>query len=480
MATIAKADVEILVHTTAPSRGIDDARYRALAQAYLDLESDGHTNIHVSTTCEDKEVDSQLQEELLHSTQVERLSEASYKPGEDPESIPLSVLSTQQTRINGIEELEGLQSPILSFNSVLDNADSPVFRNYITPKSALESDKRPEDIQASQESWRPPPSTISDSQPDVEGQYLVPSSPTQLWETIANQTRFKENALEAGTLQGASPELPYNSIVLISTPPFAAETVPSGSDRITSSIPEAQTNVPAGYLSKQPQLLVLTQSSVGHLKRQHPGVQETIDQGSSSLGYPFTVENTMAHSASENDAKRQRIDIDDAMINRSKTSSNATGVEPPLATPKRIWTDKLEVRPPQPRASTKSLTPETLVTQLLHDTAKKMPLDVLFRPRTQSRDLRPMERGHWLIDCQSLDISLRERCWECLGNFTAKGYAGWGVWCVRDDDFESIRVYCWGIVVGHIYLLIYVASEGKIRKVDARWIGGDGQTVVQM
>ena len=34
----ARGDVEIWVHTTAPSRGQDDARYRALAQAYLDFE----------------------------------------------------------------------------------------------------------------------------------------------------------------------------------------------------------------------------------------------------------------------------------------------------------------------------------------------------------------------------------------------------------------------------------------------------------
>ena len=38
MAGIARREVEILVYATAPSRGQDDARYRSLAQAYLDFQ----------------------------------------------------------------------------------------------------------------------------------------------------------------------------------------------------------------------------------------------------------------------------------------------------------------------------------------------------------------------------------------------------------------------------------------------------------
>src|SRR3954447_6300181 len=94
MASIARRDVEILAHITAPSRGSDDARYRTLAQAYLDFEcveryiiSDGLRGDEV------EEAETQLQEELARSTQN---SQASYQPPqEDPESIPISIRSSQ-------------------------------------------------------------------------------------------------------------------------------------------------------------------------------------------------------------------------------------------------------------------------------------------------------------------------------------------------------------------------------------------------
>jgi hypothetical protein len=41
-------------------------------------------------------------------------------------------------------------------------------------------------------------------------------------------------------------------------------------------------------------------------------------------------------------------------------------------------------------------------------------------------------------------------------------------------------VYCWGIVVDYIYLLLYLASEGKVKKIGASWIGGDGEAIIKM
>jgi hypothetical protein len=43
-----------------------------------------------------------------------------------------------------------------------------------------------------------------------------------------------------------------------------------------------------------------------------------------------------------------------------------------------------------------------------------------------------------------------------------------------------LRVYCWGVVVPHIYLLLFTGSENKIKKYGACWIGGDGQAVIRM
>ena len=57
---------------------------------------------------------------------------------------------------------------------------------------------------------------------------------------------------------------------------------------------------------------------------------------------------------------------------------------------------------------------------------------------------------------------------------------GWGVWCIKGEELETIRLYCWGVIVGHAYLLLYMASESKIKGTDACWIGGDGEAIIKM
>jgi hypothetical protein len=91
-----------------------------------------------------------------------------------------------------------------------------------------------------------------------------------------------------------------------------------------------------------------------------------------------------------------------------------------------------------------------------------------------------MERGYWLVNCESWNEGLRGRFWNCLGNYIGKDLLGWGVWCARGENYGTLRVYCWGIIVGHIYLLLYMASEGKIKGKGARWIGGNGQAIIEM
>ena len=91
---------------------------------------------------------------------------------------------------------------------------------------------------------------------------------------------------------------------------------------------------------------------------------------------------------------------------------------------------------------------------------------------------------------------------------------GWGVWCTReafdeecrplsaseegtngggtadlDQALQSVtprsaglgrvRVFCWGEVVEHVYLLLYVASRSRIRKVGAVWVDADEEVVIR-
>jgi hypothetical protein len=477
MANIARGDVEILVHTTAPSRGQDDARYRAFAQAYLDFEPTGRLELNGERLDKRTDADSQLQEELLRSTQ-DRSSQVSYQPQEEPESIPISVISTQQRYLNRTEELELLNSPDLSFDDVLDNADSPVFRNYITCKRVVEGD-----IESSQDSWKPPPSTVAGSQPDQERLPITSSSPPRILEALAENIRQSQRHDGVkGTLQDPSPELPYNLIISTSESSIIPQTPFERSGNSSSPSPQPSSNFPSKHENKQrAQNIFAVQEKGLRIKRKHFELSIKSQPSPSARSRASLESSTI--SSSRNSLKRQRIELDQVQVARSDVISSDKATEVATPTPSTTtlrWLNELEIRPPQPKTTMMNLTPESLITYSLKDTAKKMPLDILFQPIEEARELRPMERGHWLIKCQSWNMKLRERCWDCLGNFIAKGHAGWGVWCVRDEGFESIRVYCWGIVVKHIYLFLFLASETKVKRVGACWIGGDGQIIIRM
>jgi hypothetical protein len=190
------SDVEILVHTTAPSRGPDDARYRALAHAYLNFQPTTKQKIKLDTaTRVEEEPGSQLLGELNQSTQEERESEASYRPDEEEDSAPsrASVLYDPE-HIPGV--FRSLSSPGLSFTSVLD---SPVFRPPITwhqPASQSESGGQ---RQESEGVWPDAPSTVADSQPENDRIMAARASPATIMELRLQQMDTSEETSIAAT-----------------------------------------------------------------------------------------------------------------------------------------------------------------------------------------------------------------------------------------------------------------------------------------
>ena len=84
-----------------------------------------------------------------------------------------------------------------------------------------------------------------------------------------------------------------------------------------------------------------------------------------------------------------------------------------------------------------------------------------------------------------------EKFWGFLEQFVGDGRAGWSVWVewergggCRGDDVErgdeEVRVWCWGEVVGHVWLVLFLATDRKIKGMGARWVDGGGEVVCQM
>lgn len=120
------------------------------------------------------------------------------------------------------------------------------------------------------------------------------------------------------------------------------------------------------------------------------------------------------------------------------------------------------------------------MTEKLEKLARDVDIRKRFRPREMRRVLRPFERGYWHVDCSAWPDSIKRDTWGFLTNYVSNGDAGWGIWCRRDKDYKWIRLYCWGCAIGHMHLLLYLASRRELNYTGTTWVGGDGEAVVVM
>ncbi|RMY15329.1 hypothetical protein D0866_13818 [Hortaea werneckii] len=156
--------------------------------------------------------------------------------------------------------------------------------------------------------------------------------------------------------------------------------------------------------------------------------------------------------------------------------------------PAAIQALPLAIYPPEPDAALAKFT--THVTYHLNFLAESSFAKDSYKPVSIAREPGPLERGHWLLPSSGISVwpaTLQLDFWNFLSQFISSGNGGWGLWCAREfhhgDDQHSlgaVRVYCWGEVVKHVYLLLYTASQSKVRKIGLQWVDGEGKTVVQM
>lgn len=185
----------------------------------------------------------------------------------------------------------------------------------------------------------------------------------------------------------------------------------------------------------------------------------------------------------------------------------------------------LEIKPPPPPISASPFTTHITPTLGMLTTRLKSPRT--YSPAEQTRDLDNLERGYWYLRLNLIpsgqdntkapavntsaltpwDMFLFSRFWAFLSDFIKEGRAGWGVWCILEAEDEendstspskeaeghsnstgsvkarqlvSLKVFTWGEIARHIYLLLFLASERQVRKLGAQWYDSRGQVVIQM
>ncbi|PBP17455.1 hypothetical protein BUE80_DR011748 [Diplocarpon rosae] len=506
MAGIAPKDVEILIHTTAPSRGQDDARYRALAQAYLDFQPAKRRRIgeeitHLTSARSDVEVISHPGDGLLPSTQEDRDSQASFYPDYESSSEEEEPLQFIVDEVLDCSQL--INSPDLSFNSAADNADSPIFRARITchKDGSVAQENQEEELR---NTWVSPPSVVADSQPENINPMRNFSSPTRMLELYLQNQESQATDLNSAIStpprrnESSSLDLPAGMGGVLSTPSELKCNSP-GSQLGSQSGPSLSTEYPTQFspspvkgrrfsnriLEAQSRNTPSTHDPQLGLKRRWDGSRSGEPRHSSAPSKatgPSAQHPTSTHTLLVRPEKRLQIESlgsDVVSSSQPRLSSSNPEIRASSFSGPLVWAEKCEIRPQVPATSMGNLTPEMLLTASLARFQEEL-ARVSIVPAYQRRGVRDMERGYWLLNCEGWDEMHRHECWERLGNFVGSDHAGWGVWCIRDECFREIRVYCFGFVAGQVYLLLYMVSLGKIKKAGLCWKGGDGETIIRM
>jgi hypothetical protein len=212
-------------------------------------------------------------------------------------------------------------------------------------------------------------------------------------------------------------------------------------------------------------------------------------KSSSEVGLP-NMDGAMTSPISNS---RNRAKHNDCPFSAPRPKSTTTSSLPTKRTTdeqlSRSESEDLDVHSPSPSTGTGQIGPQNEA-GFLPAIREKLPLEKHYRPKLVSRQLREHERGHWRIDTLTWDTKRKNRFWKMLREEIVRGICGWGVWATRRDDekVESgkscrssvVKVYCWGEIVGDMWLVLYMTSEGKVKGTNAAWVDGGGLAVVEM
>ncbi|KAF6236625.1 hypothetical protein HO173_005406 [Letharia columbiana] len=444
--------IEILVHVSGPSGGADDARYRREALAFLHFDiANTHTLLrqrsrapnlveqtrsHAGTSDADKGQSQGVPvvQEARTSSRTEKAVHKSRAP-DWPDRLPswrppryprptastLPWTTTKQTPHLLIERTPALPRP----------------RTAPTPST---SSQAPRLRRSQSDSWHTPPSVIPDSQP----------TPPSLGPPEISSSPYLKR-------------------------PFAS----------SSPSPTRRASPPT---AKRPRLQVPSS----------PPSEDPPVEARPPATAPFS---------SPPSTKRPRLEVpsspppeNPAVAARSPafapSSSSPSADDPPGSPPPPHDTPRtLEIHPPRPKPSNSAF--ETHLTYSLTNIATRLPLADFFQPVKSTRTPRVLERGHWLVPINRWDEKLKRDFWDYLTTFVGRGQAGWGTWCVwetqepiraKDGDKENqtpqrrevVKVYCWGEVVGEIWLLLFIASTRNVKRIGAQWVDAGGVAVVFM
>ncbi|KAK2865246.1 hypothetical protein FQN49_003765 [Arthroderma sp. PD_2] len=461
--------VEILVHIAAPGVARDDANYRAQAAACLEFESVTRFNVHSPLESKDGEIDPDITDGQRDDIEDHTTDSVEYDPASSKEDGDTTFGSFTTSWPSSGEVGEPLNHPI-------------VLNEIATTEQGMKNDLDP---------FESPPSTVPDSQ------VASPSSnrtATPTFTPTSTPWDFEKND---------SPDNGPIPPVYISLSSDDEDTQPSKRRRASPS----STDTPDSSWSHSPGSTALEAPPTSSVEERPPSPPALT---------PYT----------STEESNQEVEV---------VNSQSTRPFPPLP---------LEIHPhhPVPSSTAKFTTHMTPALQMLEAHPK---LSRYYQPVYEVRPLQKSERGYWFLRIPiTSDVSMEQdrpnptagdvysvnstptstvdekpwtvdsffRFWDYLTEYISKkNRAGWGVWCHCDSPsspaqesrepaaekhnpsrlqptieengitYLEVRICTWGELVRPIYLLLFLASDRRVRKLPVvEWRDSGEKAVIRI
>ncbi|CAP79790.1 Pc12g01630 [Penicillium rubens Wisconsin 54-1255] len=309
-----------------------------------------------------------------------------------------------------------------------------------------------------------------------EASPILREAPRPAYATLSSDRRLLPER------EGATPRQPINS------------NHPDSLESLISVIPDSQPEIAEELVQPRAELSSPSQLAPPPKRPRTSPATPNPAQPVSIIDSPAADQPAAAHKVIP--AENQDHRLPTGYIPHPTTSHHIPATIP---NPINLSTLPLEIHPPKPPISTAPYT--THITPTLSMLAERLNPARTYKPSSQTRPLDPLERGYWLVhlaienQIQNQDQNTRtwpyplfHAFWSFLSDFVGRdGRAGWGVWCILEaapstlsHTHVSLKVYTWGEVAMHVYLLLYLASERRVRGMGVQWRDAREEVVIQM
>lgn len=499
-------EAEILVHIAAPSTSTDDFLYRTLAQAYLDFEPHTRTelplppdprdapllsddlfspqlsfnsvweNIRSPALARVKTANATHQNSTESASQADAFSQGSWVP--PPSELPDSMPDNDIT-------MDGFNTPTRILNYFLQTTES-------FSESSQESDDGRRDT------------TIYEGNEDFTS-ILAQKTPLRKSHINHPASRPHHSPLREPIDKSIVLETPVNHCQLDSPLRWVFENTtvigtaanpPPHDGHLADALGE--TTVVEAPATPSPLQMKQAPPVRSSGRRRSWSTDASPRSSSSQTGsHDRVIPSTQLPTRADSEppwSKRPRLNRPDSAIQRLgrsasdllpqgpssvfATSANASREQAHSAEPLDIdWSGDTQIVSVEPKVSNHKLGPRPPA--YLEWYVKTAGMVKKYKPSFQAREMRPYERGYWLLDLNGWDHDARLEAWKFLGNFIRRDSgAGWGTRACRDEHWGWIRLYGWEHIAGELYMLLYVASYRRIKYMELTWFDGAGKELI--